>query len=199
MQIRRYSEPARGVPNRRLHHIGARKRAEAVQRLAPPHQIARRGDRGGANRVLASDRVHVARRGFWIGRVGRRPSGERGHALVVDHDMVAAGEADMRHAAAQHASHHRLDDGQGEERGDRGIDGVAAGGDHFGSGGRGERVVGDDHASAPRGGLLFALEGRAGAVAPVRLRHGGASWTVSGQHRAGNADWEGCRHRRGFW
>jgi hypothetical protein len=39
----------------------------------------------------------------------------------------------MRHAAADDADHHRLDHGQREQGRDRGIDGVAAGGEHFGA------------------------------------------------------------------
>ena len=42
MQVGRYAEAARGMADRRLHHVGQRERAEARQRLAPALQVAGR-------------------------------------------------------------------------------------------------------------------------------------------------------------
>ena len=158
MQIRRHAEAARGMADRRLHHIGQREGAKARQRLAPALQIAGRGHRGRTQRVLPPDRVHRAGRGVGIGRVGGRAGGERRGALAVDHHMAAVGQPDMRHAAAQDADHHRLDHGQREESRDRRVDRVAAGGQHLRAGGRGERMVGDHHAARAGRRLLLAAE-----------------------------------------
>ena len=103
VQIGRDPETAGGMANGRFHHVGAGEGAETFQRLTPAHQVAGRGDRGGAEGVLAADGVHVARRGARVGRVGRGIGRQRRHALVVDHDVAAVGQPDVRHAAAEHA------------------------------------------------------------------------------------------------
>jgi hypothetical protein len=45
--------------------------------------------------------------------------------------MAAIGSADMRHAAADDADHHRLDHGERKQRRDRGVHRIAAGGEHL--------------------------------------------------------------------
>ena len=74
--------------------------------------------------------------------------------------MAAIGQPDMGDAAAEHADHHRLDHGQGEQRGDGGVDRIAAGQQHLRAGRRGQRMVGHHHAARAGGGLLLAGEGR---------------------------------------
>ena len=95
------------------------------------------------------------------------PDRQRHGALAVDETVAAVTEPDMRHAAADDADHHRLDHGQREQGSDGGIDGVAAGGEHLGARGRGQRVIADHHAAAARGRLLLAIENGLGALTPV--------------------------------
>ncbi|MEY4006294.1 MAG: hypothetical protein RLZZ221_2390, partial [Verrucomicrobiota bacterium] len=160
LQVGRRDEAALGQPDRRCHDVGEREAAEALERRAPAQQRARHRDGERAHGVLAALRLAVVRQLVRdrLVHVGARRAG-RG-AQPVEHDMGAVGEADMRDAAAQHADHHRLHHGQREERGDRGVDGVATGEQHLRAGSRGERMVGDDHAARPGRGLLLAGEWR---------------------------------------
>ena len=61
--------------------------------------------------------------------------------------MGAVGQPDMGDAAAEHANHHRLDHGQREQAGNRRVNRVAAGEQHFGADASGQRMVGHDHAA----------------------------------------------------
>ena len=171
VEIAGHAEAARGVADCRFHDVGQRERAEARQRLAPSLQIAGRRDRCRTQGILAADHVHCAGGGLRVWCIGRRSSGERRHALVVDHHVAAIGEADMRHAAAEHADHHRLDHGEREECRDRRVDRIATGGQHFHTGRRGERMVGDNHATGGGRRLLLATECGAGVRAPIGLGH----------------------------
>ncbi len=131
VQIRRHDIAARGVLDRGLHHIGKAHGAEPRQRLAPRLQRAGNGNGLRPVEVLVIDRVeHVMRRArFRCVSVGLHR--QRHRALAVDEAMAAVGEADMRHAAADDADHHRLDHRERKQRGDRGVHRVAAGGEHF--------------------------------------------------------------------
>ena len=73
--------------------------------------------------------------------------------------MVAVRKPQMHHAAAEHADHHRLDDGEREKGGDRCVDGVATGQHDLRAGRRGEWMIGHDHAARAGGGPLFKREG----------------------------------------
>jgi hypothetical protein len=77
----------------------------------------------------------------------------------------------MRQTAAHDADHHRLDDGQREQRADRRVDRIAAGGEDLDPGSGGERVVRDHHAAGADGRCLLGGKGRGGAGAPVAMRH----------------------------
>ncbi len=70
------------------------------------------------------------------------------------------GQAQMRHAAARDADHHRLHHGQRQERGDGGIDRVAAERQHLLPGCGAERMVGHDDAARRGGRQLAAGEGQ---------------------------------------
>ena len=60
-----------------------------------------------------------------------------------------------------------------QQEGVRRIDRIAAGGEHFRAGRRGERMVGDDHAAPAGGGVFLTFECCAGADAPVGGVHNG--------------------------
>ena len=77
----------------------------------------------------------------------------------------------MRHAATEHAGHHRLDDVEREQARDRGVDRVPATREHLRAGGGGERMVGDDHAATTMRRALLAGEFGSGPCAPARLVH----------------------------
>ena len=85
--------------------------------------------------------------------------------------MLPVAEADVHEPATEQADHHRLDHIQGEQRRDRRIDGVAAGGQHLSACGRGQRVIGDDHAAMAGRRPLLAVEGRTGSVPPGARCH----------------------------
>ena len=72
--------------------------------------------------------------------------------------LADAGGANVRQPAAQHPDHHRLHDGQREQRGDCRVDRIASREQHLCAGGRGQRMVGDDHAARAGGRLLLAVE-----------------------------------------
>ena len=167
MQVGRRRIAARGVLDRGLHDIGERHGAEPPQRFAPGLERTGHGDRLRAVQVFVADGIeHVMRRAR-LRAIGVGPNRQRHGALAVDEAVAAVTEPDMRHAAADDADHHRLDHGQREQGGDRGIDGVAAGGEHLGARGRGQRMIADHHAAAARCRLLLTLEDGVGAIAPV--------------------------------
>jgi hypothetical protein len=83
-----------------FHHVSAGKCAEAVQCLAPAHEVAWCGDGGRAERILPAYRIHVAGRGARVTGVARWAGSERRRALVVDHDVAAVGQTDVGHATA---------------------------------------------------------------------------------------------------
>ena len=171
VQIGRRRIAARGVLDRGLHDIGEGHGAEPLQRFAPGFQRAGHRDRLRAVEIFVADGVeHVMRRAR-LRAVGVGPDRQRHGALAIDETVAAVGKPDMRHAAADDADHHRLDHGQREQGGDRGIDGVAAGGEHFGARGRGQRMIADHHAAAARCRLFLALENSARAIPPVTGRH----------------------------
>jgi len=87
--------------------------------------------------------------------------------------MPAVRQPNVRNASSEDPHHHRLDDRQGKEGCDRGINGIATCRQHFCTGCGGERMIGDHH--APRGGdrLLLTAECRTRATAPVDIRHAG--------------------------
>ena len=160
MQIGRRRIAARGMLDRGLHDVGERHGAEPLQRLAPGFQRARHGDGFRAVEVFVADGIeHVMRRAGFR-RVGIGPDRQRHGALAVDEAMAAVGSADMGHAAADDADHHRLDHRQRKQRRDRRIDGVAAGRQHFRARARCQRMIADHHAAAPGRRLLLALENR---------------------------------------
>ena len=167
VQIGRRRIAARGVLDRGLHDIGKAHGAEAPQRLAPGLQRARHSHRFRPGEILVSDGVeHVMRRAR-LRRVGVGTNRQRHGALAIDETMAAVGKPDVRHAAADDADHHRFDHGQREQRRDRGIDGVAAGGEHFGAGARGQRMIADHHAAAGGRRLFLTLKGCGRAIPPV--------------------------------
>ncbi len=136
VQIGRGAIAARGVPDRGLHDVGERHGAEAAQGLAPGLQRARRGNRLRPVEVLVVDGVEHVMRRAGLAAIGVGLHRQRHRALAVDEAMAAVSGADMRHAAADDADHHRLDHGQREQGRDRGIDGVAARGQHLRAGAR---------------------------------------------------------------
>ena len=167
VQIWRRQKAARGMPDRGLHDFGKRHRPESLQRLAPGLQRARDSHRLRSVEIFVVDGVeHVVRR-TRLRPIGIGPHRKRNRALAVDEAVAAVGKPDMRHAAADDSDHHRLDHRQREQSRDRGIDGVAAGGEHLRTGARCQRMIADDHAAAARRGLLLALENRARAIAPI--------------------------------
>ena len=99
--------------------------------------------------------------------VGVGTDRQRHGALAVDEAMAAVGEANMCHAAADDADHHRLDHRQREQRRDRRIDGVAAGCQHLGARARGQRMIAHHHAAAGSRRLLLTLKSGGRAIPPV--------------------------------
>ena len=170
MQVGRRRIAARGMLDRGLHDVGERHGAEPLQRLAPGFQRARHGDGFRAVEVFVADGIeHVMRRaGFRC--VGIGPDRQRHRALAVDEAMAAVGSADMGHAAADDADHHRLDHRQRKQRRDRRIDGVAAGRQHFRARARRQRMIADHHAAAPGRRLLLTLKTGGCAIPPI-ARH----------------------------
>ena len=170
MQIGRRRIAARGMFDRGLHHVGKRHGAEPLKRLAPGLQRARHGDGFRPVEVFITRRVeHVMRRAGFRG-VGIGPDRQRHRALAVDEAMAAVGQPDMGHAAADDADHHRLDHGQREQGGDRRIDGVAAGRQHFRARARRQRMIADHHAAATGRRLLLAVK-TGGCTIPPIARH----------------------------
>ena len=170
VQVGRCGIATRGIFDRRLHDVGERHGAEFLQRLAPGFQRARHRHRFRAVQVFIACRIeHVMRRaGFRC--VGIGPDRQWHGALAVDEAMAAVGSADMGHAAADDADHHRFDHRQRKQRRDRRIDGVAAGAKHFGARARRQRMIADHHAATPGRRLLPALETSGCAIPPI-ARH----------------------------
>ncbi len=170
VQIWRRSIAARGVLDRGLHDVGEAHGAEPLQRLAPGLERARHRHRFRPGQVFIADRIeHVMRRARF-GFVGIGPDRQRHRALAVDEAMAAISQPDVGHAAADDADHHRLDHRQREQRRDRGIDGVAAGGEHFGACTRRQRMIADHHAAAA-GCRLFLTLKAGGCAIPPMTRH----------------------------
>ena len=167
MQIGRGEIAARGMLDRGLHDVGETHGAEAAQRLAPGLQRARRCDRLRPVEVLVVDGVEHVMRRAGLAAIGVGLHRQRHRALAVDEAMAAVRGADMRHAAADDADHHRLDHGQREQGRDRGIDGVAAGGQHLRTRGGGQRMVAHHHAAAAMRRLFLAREMCRRPVAPI--------------------------------
>ncbi len=167
VQIGRRRIAARGVLDRGLHHIGKAHGAEPLQRLAPGFQRARRRHRFRTVEIFVADGVEHVMRRTRLRCVGVGTDRQRHGALAVDEAMAAVGEADMRHAAADDADHHRLDHRQREQRRDRRIDGVAAGGQHLGARARGQRMIAHHHAAAGSRRLLLTLKSGGRAIPPV--------------------------------
>lgn len=80
----------------------------------------------------------------------------RGGGQPIDHQVPPVGLAQMRDPAARQPDHDGFDHRQGEQRRDGGLHGIAAGQQHFGPRGGGQRMVGCDDAARPAGRLLFA-------------------------------------------
>ncbi len=165
----------RGVADRRRHDIGERHRPEADQRLAPALEGAGRGHRLGPDGVLAPLGLLIVGQPIRDRPVEIRPRRAGRRAQPVDDGVAPVGEAEMRHATAEDADHHRLDHAEGEERRYRRVDRVAARSQHLDAGGGGERMVGDDHAARAGGRALVAGEGSDGAGAPGGRGHAGYS------------------------
>ena len=158
VQIGRRRIAARGVLDRGLHHVGKVHGAEPSQRFAPGLQRARRRHRFRAGEIFVADGVEHVMRRTRLRCVGVGTNRKRHRALAIDEAMAAVGQPDMRHAAADDADHHRLDHRQREQRRDRRIDGVAAGGEHFGARARGQRMIADHHAAAAKSPAASDIE-----------------------------------------
>ena len=123
------------------------------------HRDGRRADRIAPISGVARGRGPVAHRLIHVGARGLRRGAE-----IVDDDVAAVRQPDVRDAAAENADHHRLDHRQREQRRDGGIDRVAAAQQNLGRRGGRERMVGDDHAArADRRPLLANERRRAGS------------------------------------
>ena len=102
-----------------------------------------------ATAVLRDD-AHVVRT-----RVGERlvhvgPGGGGAPLyVVVQRDVPAVGQPQMRVAGAEDADHHQIDRGESEERYHRGVHGFASRGKHLDAGRRAERMAGDGHPQGP--------------------------------------------------
>ena len=156
--------------DRGLHDVGEAHGAEPLQRLAPGLERARHRHRFRPGQVFIADRIeHVMRRARFR-FVGIGPDRQRHRALAVDEAMAAIGQSDVGHAAADDADHHRLDHRQREQRRDRGIDGVAAGGEHFGARTGRQRMIAHHHAAAAGRRLLLTLKAGGCAIPPM-TRH----------------------------
>lgn len=167
MKIGRRRKAARGVLDRRLHHISERHGPVSAQGLAPGLQRAWHSDGFRAAEILIAYCVEHLRRRARFGTICIGPDRKRNSTLSIDKAMAAIAEPDMRHAAADDADHHRFNHGQRKESGDGGINGVAAGRQHLRACGRGERMITDYHAAAARCRALLALENGSGAVSPI--------------------------------
>ena len=167
MQIRRCEIAARGMFDRGLHHVGQAHGAETAQGFAPCVQRARHRDGFWAVEIFVVDSVEDVMRGARLRTIAVRLHHGRHRALPVDEAMAAVGGADMRHAAADDADHHRLDHRQREQRCDRGIDGVAAGRQHLGPSRGRQRMIAHHHATTAGRGPLLARESRCRPLAPV--------------------------------
>ena len=158
---------ARSVLDRGLHHIGQAHGAEPLQRLAPGFQRTRHRDRLRTVEVFIADGVeHIMRRAR-LRCVGIGANRRWHRALTVDETMAAVGSADMRHAAADDADHHRFDHRQREQGCNRRVDGIAAGREHLNARARCQRMIADHHAAAGGRRLFLTLKNGGRALPPV--------------------------------
>ncbi len=160
-------ESAVGVADGGLQRVRERTGAEAGERFAPGLERAGHGNSRGADCVAAADRVHRPRRCLRVGGVGVRPRGGRGGREPVHDEVASVGQSQMRDAAAQDADHHRLDDGQREQRRDRRVDRVPAARQHLGTCRRCERMVRHHHAARAGGRTFLANKSRGTKLAPA--------------------------------
>ena len=166
-QIGRHFKAPRRMANGRLHQRRQVELAEALRDLAPRHQIAGDRDGLGADAIGAAFGLHIVRPLIRDRRIAVRPRHRRRRGETIDHQFAAIGQPDHRRAAAEDADHHRFDDGQREQRGDRGVDGIAALRHDFQRGSGSQRMIGHRHAARCGYRGLLAIKRAGGSVSPL--------------------------------
>ena len=113
------------MANSGLDHVCKRQQPELLQGMAQARRLPGTATEVRTDGIFVSNHVEngriVAER---LVHVGARCARRRAHA--VDYDVRAVRAPDMHDAAADHADHHWLNDGQREQAGDCCIDRIAA-------------------------------------------------------------------------
>ncbi len=166
-QIGRHFKAPRRMANGRLHQRRQIELAEARRDLAPRHQIAGHRDGLGADAIGAAFGLHVVRPLIRDRRITIRPRHRRRGGETIDHQFAAVSQPDHRRAATEDADHHRFDHGQREQRGHRGVDGIAALRHDFQRGSGSQRMIGHRHAARCGHRGFLAIKRAGGSVSPL--------------------------------